>query len=280
MLCREARQCWGGWTRECLRGLGAFYKLGIPAVITTCGEWWAYESLSLLASFFGAEQLAAQAIIINIMSLSTQIPSAMGFTSTPRIGNLLGAGLARQARISAHVITVMTIVVGTITTVSFVIWRQWWGEMYSNDPEVVRIVVELMPVAGVFLTCNGLNQVFAAVLRGMGRQKLGAYIIVPSFNLIGLPLSVYLAYGPLHMEVAGLWWGACVGTVASAVIQLFVVVYYTDWEKEVERCLRRLIISGPGNASCVTLADAAANAAPIADDRLCMNRPSDYGSLA
>ncbi|KAJ2549362.1 ethionine resistance protein [Coemansia sp. RSA 1933] len=245
MLSPQARSTWGGWSWECVRGLGSFYKLGIPAVITTCSEWWAYESLSLLASFFGAAQLAAQAIIINIMSLSTQIPSAMGFTSTPRIGNLLGGGKGRQARISAHVIIVMTIIVGMATSASFVIWRQWWGEMYSKDPEVVDVVVSLMPIAGLFLTCNGLNQVFAAILRGLGRQKLGAYIIVPTFNFIGLPLSVYFAYGPPHMEVLGLWWGACIGTVVSAVIQLIVIIYWTDWDLEVQRCLRRLIDSSP-----------------------------------
>ncbi|KAJ1724275.1 ethionine resistance protein [Coemansia erecta] len=251
MLSQKARAAWGGWTWQCLRGLGAFYHLAIPAVVTTCGEWWAFESLSLLASFFGASQLAAQAIIINIVSLSGQIPNAMGFTSTPRIGNLLGAGHARQARISSHVITVMTIVVGMATTLSFIVWRQWWGQVYSSDPDVVRTVVELMPVAGIFLTCNGLNQVFAAILRGLGRQKLGAYIIVPSFNLIGLPLGIYLAYGPMQMEVVGLWWGTCVGTVISALAQLFAIVYWTDWDHEVERCLRRLIESGPSSSSAV-----------------------------
>ncbi|KAJ2879368.1 ethionine resistance protein, partial [Coemansia asiatica] len=87
--------------------------------------------------------------------------------------------------------------------------------------------------------------VFAAILRGLGRQKMGAYIIVPSFNLIGLPLAVYLAYGPLHMEVTGLWWGTCVGTVVSALAQLFAIIYWTDWEHEVVRCLRRLVESGP-----------------------------------
>ncbi|KAJ1940925.1 ethionine resistance protein, partial [Linderina pennispora] len=236
----DARQCWGGWSRECLHGLGAFYKLGIPAVITTCGEWWAYESLSLAASYFGAAQLAAQAIILNIISLSGQIPSAMGFTATPRIGNLLGAGKARRARISSHIITIMTIVVGTATTLSFVLAREWWGNLYSSDPEVTQVVIDLMPVAGIFLTCNGLNQVFGAILRGLGRQKLGACIIVPSFNLIGLPLSLYFAYGPLDMKVVGLWWGTCIGTVISAVVQLYFIIYRTDWDKEVERCIRRL----------------------------------------
>ncbi|KAJ2786100.1 ethionine resistance protein [Coemansia javaensis] len=242
---RRARACWGGWTRDSIRGLGAFYRLAVPAVVTTCGEWWAYEALSLLASFFGAEQLAAQAIIINIVSLSGQIPSAMGFASTPRIGNLLGGARARQARISAHVIILMTIVAGAATTAALVAWRQWWGETYSSDPAVVRAVVGLMPVAGAFLTCNGLNQVFAAILRGLGRQKLGAYVVVPSFNAIGLPLSVLLAYGPLRMGVAGLWWGACAGTVVSALVQLVIIVYFTDWDREVARCLDRLIASGP-----------------------------------
>ncbi|KAJ1736372.1 ethionine resistance protein [Coemansia sp. Benny D160-2] len=278
MLSPQARTAWGGWSWECVRGLGSFYKLGIPAVITTCGEWWAYESLSLLASFFGAAQLAAQAIIINIMSLSSQIPSAMGFTSTPRIGNLLGGGRGRQARISAHVIILMTIVVGAATSTSFVVWRQWWGGMYSNDPEVVDVVVSLMPIAGLFLTCNGMNQVFAAILRGLGRQKLGAYIIVPTFNFIGLPLSVYFAYGPMHMEVLGLWWGACVGTVVSAIIQLVVIIYWTDWDIEVERCLRRLIDSSPNAgidgvvAGCTTPVNGAATTRPKSSD--------GYGSIA
>ncbi|KAI9504129.1 mate-domain-containing protein, partial [Coemansia spiralis] len=230
MLSPHARATWGGWSWDCMRGLSAFYKLGIPAVITTCSEWWAFEALSLLASFFGASQLAAQAIIINIVSLSGQIPSAMGFTSTPRIGNLLGGGKPRQARISSHVITVMTIVVGMLTSVLFVVWRQWWSEMYSNDPEVVAVVLEIMPIAGIFLTCNGLNQVFAAILRGLGRQKLGAYIVIPSFNFFGLPLSIYFAYGPPQLEVVGLWYGTCIGTVVSALAQLVVIVYWTDWD--------------------------------------------------
>ncbi|KAJ2690120.1 ethionine resistance protein [Coemansia spiralis] len=280
MTCRAARATWGGWSWECIRGLGAFYRLGIPAVITTCGEWWAYESLSLLASFFGPSQLAAQAIIINIVSLSGQIPSAMGFTSTPRIGNLLGAGQARQARISSHIITVMTIVVGCLTTVSFVVWRQWWGNMYSNDPEVVDVVVELMPVAGIFLTCNGLNQVFAAILRGLGRQKLGAFIIVPAFNFIGLPVSVYLAYGPPHMQVTGLWWGTCVGTVISALVQMFVIVYCTDWDHEVQRCLDRLIASGPASGCSVTPVSAAPPLVCGADSDRTRTAPGNYGSMA
>ncbi|KAJ2686946.1 ethionine resistance protein [Coemansia spiralis] len=256
--------------------MDAFYRLAIPAVVTTCGEWWAYEALSLLASFFGAEQLAAQAIIINIISLSCQIPNAMGFTSTPRIGNLLGGGHARKARISAHVITVMTIIVGSATTVSFVVWRQWWGETYTNDPDVLRTVVDLMPVAGVFLTCNGLNQVFAAILRGLGRQKLGAYVVVPSFNFVGLPLSVLLAFGPWRMEIAGLWWGTCVGTVVSALVQLIIIIYFTDWEKEVERCLRRLIASGPSSGA-LSLPDNGCET-PVAED-LALSR-GGYGSLA
>ncbi|KAJ1997242.1 ethionine resistance protein [Coemansia thaxteri] len=273
--CRAARATWGGWSRESIRGLGAFYQLAVPAVITTCGEWWAYESLSLLASFFGPSQLAAQAIIINIVSLSSQIPSAMGFTSTPRIGNLLGASRARQARISSHVITVMTIAVGSLTTVSFVVWRQWWGNMYSNDPEVVAVVVDLMPIAALFLTCNGLNQVFAAILRGLGRQKLGAYIIVPSFNFVALPLGIYLAYGAPHIQVAGLWWGTCVGTVISAVAQLFVIIYRTDWDHEVQRCLDRLIASGPATINNTT--STTDSFCPILNSALTMDT---YGSVA
>ncbi|KAJ2076304.1 ethionine resistance protein, partial [Coemansia sp. S100] len=156
----------------------------------------------------------------------------------------------------------------------------WWGNMYSNDSEVVDVVVELMPVAGIFLTCNGLNQVFAAILRGLGRQKLGAYIIVPAFNFIGLPLSVFLAYGPPHMQVTGLWWGACVGTVISALVQMFIIIYRTDWDHEVQRCLDRLIASGPASGCSVMPVSAAPSLVYSTDSDHTRTVPGNYGSLA
>ncbi|KAJ1943625.1 ethionine resistance protein [Linderina macrospora] len=168
----------------------------------------------------------------------------------------------------------MTIVVGTATTLSFVLAREWWGNLYSSDPEVAQVVIDLMPVAGIFLTCNGLNQVFGAILRGLGRQKLGACIIVPSFNLIGLPLSLYFAYGPLDMKVVGLWWGTCVGTVISAVVQLYFIIYRTDWDKEVERCIRRLIVSRPAKPQMQPATQ------PETSSSITQETTHNYGTLA
>jgi hypothetical protein len=30
-------------SRDCLQGLGAYYKLAVPSTLMVCLEWWAYE---------------------------------------------------------------------------------------------------------------------------------------------------------------------------------------------------------------------------------------------
>ncbi|KAJ2080727.1 ethionine resistance protein [Coemansia sp. RSA 988] len=237
---RKARLCWGGLTREAFSDLGPFFKLSIPAAVAISAQVWSYEILTLMASYFGPDPLAAQAILINIMSLTCQIPAALGYTATPRIGNLLGASRPRQARISSHVILYLGVFVCVITSASFVVWRQMLGEIYNSNPAVVSAMVEIMPIAGLFLTCNGLDDIFTAVLRGIGRQRFSANIVVPSYIFIGLPLSGYFAYGPLQLGVAGLWWGFCVGAAIATIIQFVVVVWYVDWDEEVILCMERL----------------------------------------
>ncbi|KAJ2000116.1 ethionine resistance protein [Coemansia thaxteri] len=111
-------------------------------------------------------------------------------------------------------------------------------------------------------------------LVGLHFQR-GAYIIVPSFNFVALPLGIYLAYGAPHMQVAGLWWGTCVGTVISAVAQLFVIIYRTDWDHEVQRCLDRLIASGPATINNTT--STTDSFCPILNSALTMDT---YGSVA
>ena len=79
------------WSKESLNGWGQFIALGVPGTIMLCSEWWAYEILSLFASFKGTDAVAAQTIIGQTASLVFMIPLGLGVASASLVGNAIGA---------------------------------------------------------------------------------------------------------------------------------------------------------------------------------------------
>ena len=51
-----------------------FFKLGFPGMLMLCSEWWAYEVLTVMAGVLGKEEVSAQAILMQILSLSFMVP--------------------------------------------------------------------------------------------------------------------------------------------------------------------------------------------------------------
>ncbi|KAJ2846456.1 ethionine resistance protein, partial [Coemansia brasiliensis] len=112
----RAKETWGGWDRRAFHNMQEYYKLAIPSVITVCAEWICFELLTIGTSYFGANQLAGQAIVLNSMILIFQISNGLGFGTSPRIGNLIGAGKPRQARIAADMSLMASTVIGIAGT--------------------------------------------------------------------------------------------------------------------------------------------------------------------
>ncbi|KAI7833246.1 mate-domain-containing protein [Kickxella alabastrina] len=235
----KVNETWGGWDIGAFRNMSAYYKLAIPAVVTICAEWVGFELLTIGISYFGAYQLAGHAITMNSVGMLFHISNGLGYGASPRIGNLIGGAKPRQARIAADMSMLASVIVGTAGTVFLSVYGEWWTTVYTDDPNIARETARLMPVACLFLIGDGLNAVFSAVLRGLGRQKVSANIFLLGFYCCAIPLGAYLGYG-LHMEAVGLWWGMCIGVILSAVLQLVYIFKWIDWSDEVRLCLLRL----------------------------------------
>lgn len=81
----------------------------------------------------------------------------------------------------------------------------------------------------------------AGVLRGCGRQKIGATINLIMYWGLGLPFSCFLAFR-VGMGAMGLWTGlAC--TASLQALLLSYVVFKFDWQAEATRA-KQLIASG------------------------------------
>lgn len=81
----------------------------------------------------------------------------------------------------------------------------------------------------------------AGVLRGCGRQKIGAQINLFMYWGVGLPFACLLAF-KMGLGAMGLWTGlACTASLQSLILSI--IVFKFDWNAEVVRA-KALIASG------------------------------------
>ena len=111
------RACWPGLTRRAFHNWGPMIRLAIPGLVMVEAEYFAFEVLTLAASYFGAASLAAQSVLTTIIGITFQIPYPLGIAGSTRIANLIGATLADAARTSAKVTMVTAIAVGLFNMV-------------------------------------------------------------------------------------------------------------------------------------------------------------------
>ncbi|KAJ2807394.1 ethionine resistance protein [Coemansia guatemalensis] len=235
----RAVETWGGWDSKALSNMFEFYRLAIPAVITVCSEWICFELLNIGSSYFGTKQLAATAITINTGALAYQISNGLGYSTSPRIGNLIGDGKPRQARIACDMAVLVAVGTGTLCLLFLMLCGRWWISVYTNDPEVVRETLKLMPVFCGFIICDALNAVLNSVMRGLGRQIVGAGSFIFSYYCIAVPLGLYLGYTK-NMQARGLWLSISIAVIFSSLVQFAYAYMWVNWKDEVRRCLVRL----------------------------------------
>ncbi|KAF3436929.1 hypothetical protein FNV43_RR19682 [Rhamnella rubrinervis] len=153
-----------------------------------------------------------------------RLPYGLGSAVSTRVGNGLGAGKPKAAR----VVIFLAVSEGLLISLITIAVRDKWGYMYSNEKEVVGYLASVMPVlASNFM--DGVQGVLSGmstrVARGCGWQKLGASVNMEAYYLVGLPCAITLTFG-LWMEIIG-------GSSLQALV-LLAITLLTNWDDEVQ----------------------------------------------
>lgn len=83
---------------------------------------------------------------------------------------------------------------------------QVYGYLFTEDAAVVALVARVMPLVASFQVADGLAGSCGGVLRGMGRQHLGAVFNIVAYYVLALPLGIWLAFRA-GKGLEGLWIG-------------------------------------------------------------------------
>ncbi|KAJ7777307.1 MOP flippase [Mycena metata] len=233
---------WGGFQPSAVfhpRSCYLFLKLAIPGILMVGTEWAAFEIVALAAGRLGALPLAAQSVIMTTDQILNTIPFGIGVAASARVGNLIGARSPVAAKYVAHASALLSVVVGLVVMTAMMGAKDVYGYLFSDDVDVVRLVGQVMPLVASFQVADGLAGSCGGVLRGQGRQHLGALFNCVAYYVLALPLGITLAFHPLTaLGLQGLWIGQ---VVALFIVGLgeYLVVWRSDWDLEVQRGAER-----------------------------------------
>ncbi|KAI1331745.1 mate-domain-containing protein [Xylariaceae sp. FL0255] len=246
-------ECWGGFApKRALSHLWPFTRLALLGFVHIGTEWWAFEIIALAAGRLGTIPLAAQSVIMTADQIINTIPFGLGVAASARIGNLLGAQRARGAARAAHCAAVLSTVLGALILAILMSTKDVFGKLFNDDERVVKLVGQVMPLVALFQIADGLNGSCGGVLRGMGRQWVGALVNIVSYYCGALPMGIYLAFH--GWGLAGLWFGNCVALYIVGVLE-WVIVGLASWDKETTRAMERLQAGGIGSQSEALIGD-------------------------
>ncbi|KAI9441906.1 MOP flippase [Lactarius indigo] len=234
-------QTWGGIQLHAVldaRACVAFLKLALPGILMVGTEWAAFEIVALAAARLGAVPLAAQSVIMTTDQILNTIPFGIGIAASTRVGNAIGRRDAASAKSIGHLSALLSALIGTCVMLSLLASKDVYGYLFSDDAKVVALVAQVMPLVASFQVADGLAGSCGGVLRGQGRQHLGAAFNLLAYYVLALPLGITLAlragYG-----LQGLWIGQVFALFVVGTCEYAVVWLGTDWEYEVEKGIRR-----------------------------------------
>lgn len=231
------------FSRDFLQRIWEFFRLAVPSAAMVCLEWWSSEVLILLSGILPNPRIETSVLSIcfTITYIHYFVPYGFGATVSTRVSNELGAGNPKAAKIAVVAILVLAVTEVVIVAAVLFFFRHILGYVFSNEKDIVNHVSDLGPFMCLLMTVDCLQAVFSGVARGSGWQKIGAYVNLGAFYLVGIPLGAVLAF-VLHLKAKGLMIGFIMGTFVQATL-LVLTTLFTDWQKQASKARERMFQS-------------------------------------
>uniref|UniRef100_A0A8C8C1Z8 Multidrug and toxin extrusion protein n=1 Tax=Oncorhynchus tshawytscha TaxID=74940 RepID=A0A8C8C1Z8_ONCTS len=213
---------WAGWSWECLEDWGTYIHLAIPSMIMLCVEWWTYEIGGFLAGLISEVELGAQSVVFELASICYMFPLGFSVAGSVRVGSALGAGDTEQAKLSAKLAMFCA---GTCACQT----PQMIFQSLTTANEIRERVAQVMAFYAPFLLLYAISAASGSIIRGAGKQKVGAICNILGYYGVGFPIGVSLMFAA-KLGIMGLWTGlfTCVFLQSS-----FLIVYLSrmNWKK-------------------------------------------------
>ena len=212
---------WRGWRLPHWPIQKRLLKIGLPMGGAALAEVTAFTSVAIFVGRFGAEQIAAHQIALNIASVLFMLPMGLAAALTIRVGQQLGAGDPRAARFIAWTGVAVGLLVAGVLMPLVLIGSDLIVALFSADPAVREVAVGLMLFAALWQLADATQVLAIGALRGYHVTFGPMLVMFAAFWLIGLPLGVRLGYYGIGavppLRVYGFWTGLVCALILAAI---------------------------------------------------------------
>lgn len=197
-------------------------KLGGPIGATIFLEFSLFSLVTLLIGRLGVNAVAAHQIATNVGGLAFMVPLAIGMAVAVRVGYNVGAGRLDDARRSGWVALGLALVFALIVGTLVYLFRGTIAGLYSNDPAVTVVAMELMVFVAVYQLVDDTQVTAMGALRGFKDTRTPLFIALIAYWAVGFPVGMALGFGwielPTFQGVRGFWVGLSLGLAVAAVV--------------------------------------------------------------
>ncbi|XP_037604792.1 multidrug and toxin extrusion protein 1-like [Sebastes umbrosus] len=232
---------WDGWSGDCLQEWGPFLHLAMPSMLMLCLEWWLYEIAGFLAGIISEVELGAQSIVYEMAAIAYMFPMGFSVAASVRVGNALGAGNTEQAKLSSKVSLICAFILSCFIGACLGVSKDVVGYIFTTEKDIIQRVADVMKMYGFIHVADTFAGVTGGIVRGAGKQKIGAACNLVGFYFIGFPIGVCLMF-PVKMGVVGLWLGLFISVSVQSVFFL-VFLCKLNWMKVTDEALVRAGVS-------------------------------------
>ncbi|XP_031646714.1 multidrug and toxin extrusion protein 1 isoform X4 [Oncorhynchus kisutch] len=233
---------WAGWSWECLEDWDTYVHLAIPSMIMLCVEWWTYEIGGFLAGLISEVELGAQSVVYELANICYMFPLGFSVAGSVRVGNALGAGDTEQAKLSAKLAMFCAGSVSVCLSVLVGILKDKISYVFTYDEQIRERVAQVMAFYAPFLLLDAISAASGSIIRGAGKQKVGAICNILGYYGVGFPIGVSLMFAA-KLGIMGLWTGlfTCVFLQSS-----FLIFYLSrmNWKKATVEAQIRAEVQG------------------------------------
>ncbi|XP_011076129.1 protein DETOXIFICATION 35 isoform X1 [Sesamum indicum] len=231
---------WKGFSWSAFNDIWAFVRLSLASAVMMCLEVWYMMSITILTGNLkdAVTAVGSLSICMNINGWENMVFIGINAAISVRVSNELGLGHARATKYCVYVTVFQSLLIGIVCMIVILATRDYIAVIFTDSEIMRQAVSHLSGLLGITMLLNSVQPVISGVAIGGGWQALVAYINLACYYIFGLPLGFLLGY-VANFGVVGVWGGMIAG-VALQTLLLFLVLYKTNWNKEVEQMTARM----------------------------------------
>lgn len=206
------RWSWPKWQH-----MREFLSIGVPNGLSIGMEVSLFAIIALFVGSFGAVQVGAHQVAINIASITFMIPLGISIVLTILIGQAMGRQDGQAIRRFGVAGLGLSTLFEVLSAVVMFLFPEFLMGLYSDDPAVIDLGSKLLRYAALFQIADGFQVTGIGILRGLKDTKVPMWSNVVSYWLIGLPTGYY--FGKVReMGPEGFWLGLVGGLTVAAIL--------------------------------------------------------------